>query len=119
MDSNYWLMAIAGLVIGIGLAWGAAMWWFGRLLKQAALRLDKTEKARQFSATQTTQARKQIEALQHELGELRHAMQHKVHVNQPAPAGPEMILPVGSTAPRKPAPGDGFADTQILLPTKR
>jgi len=30
-----------------------------------------------------------------------------------------MILPVGSTAPRKPAPGDGFADTQILLPTKR
>jgi len=119
MDSKHWLMAIAGLVFGIGLAWGAAMWWFGRLLKQAALRLDKTEKARQFAATQTTQARKQIEALQHELGELRHAMQHKVHASHAAPAGPEMILPAGSPAPHKPSPGDGFADTQILLPSKR
>jgi len=118
MDTNQWLMAAAGLLIGAGLAWGAAMWWFGRQLKQATLRLEKTEKARQFAATQTTQARKQIEALQHELGELRHAAHHKVHINQPAPTGPEMILPVGSTAPRKPAPGDGFADTQILLPSK-
>ncbi|MEJ6002022.1 hypothetical protein [Paucibacter soli] len=119
MDSNQWLMAIAGLALGAAAAWGGAVWWFGRMLKQAAARLDKTEKARQFAATQTTQARKQIESLQHELGELRHAAQHKVHINPPAPSGPEMMLPVGGTAPRKPAPGDGFADTQVLLPSKR
>jgi len=119
MDSNHWLMAIAGLVIGIGLAWGAAMWRFGRLLKQAALRLEKTEKARQFSATQTTQARKQIEALQHELGELRHAMQHKAHIARSLPDSPEMILPVADTPASRSGPGDGFADTQILLPSKR
>lgn len=119
MDSNNWLMAAAGLVLGAGLAWAGAVWWFGRQLKAAAARLDKTEKARQFAATQTTQARKQIETLQQELGELRHAAQQKVHLSQPAPTSPEMILPLGTDAPRKAGPGDGFADTQVLLPSKR
>ena len=49
----------------------ACRWWYGRLLAASAQRLGKVEKASQFSAQQTLQARKQIETLQKDLALLQ------------------------------------------------
>lgn len=121
MDTQQWVAAVLGAVLGGGVAWGVAMFVFGRQLKAAAARQDKLDKAREFAAQQVSQARRQIETLQKELGELRQQQQ----ASRPSPAWAEApaavempILGLDSSASRKP-PADGFADTQVILPHKR
>lgn len=125
MDANQWLIAVAGFLIGAVLAGGAAFWWFGRQLKAAADRVDKVEKARQFAGQQVTQARKQVEALQKELGDLKHAAKTALRPARPAdtlpPAEPEAFdpfLPLAASAPPPAVSADGFADTLVLKPKK-
>lgn len=123
MDTQQWLVAVAGLVIGAGIAWGVAIWWFGRQIKTALAKQDKVDKAREFAAQQASQARRQIEALQKELGDLRqqfHQQQAQAPRQTPAqsPAPVEMpILGVDPTPPRPPA--DGFAETQVMPQRRR
>lgn len=123
MNTQQWLMAVAGLVIGAGAAWGAAVWWFGRQLKAAQAKQDKVDKAREFAAQQASQARRQIEALQKELGDLRQQFnqQQAQAPRQAAPQSPapvEMpILGVDPTPSRPPA--DGFAETQVMPQRRR
>lgn len=126
MDANQWLIAAAAFLIGAGVAGAAAFWWFSRQMKAAAARVDKVEKARQFAGQQVTQARKQVEALQKELGDLKHAAKTVLRpavraAEAPPPAVPEALdpfLPLAPVAPPPPASADGFADTLVLKPKK-
>jgi uncharacterized protein YdgA (DUF945 family) len=122
MDTQQLLMAVAGLVVGAAAAWGGAVWWFGRQLKTAHAKQDKVDKAREFAAQQASQARRQIEALQKELGELRLQVQQLGQTPRraapQAPAPVEMpILGVDPTPPRPAA--DGFAETQVMPQRRR
>ncbi len=119
LDAQQSLVMGAAFVIGAGAAWAAAPWWFGRQLRAAAARQDKVDKAREFAAQQASQARKQIEALQRELGELRHASRPQGPRVDVQAAPPEVLLPVLGAEPKPGQPSDGFADTQVLAPRKR
>lgn len=55
-----------GVVVGVG----ASLWWHGRLGKARAL-MEQLKAARDLLNQQNSQARRQIEQLQLELGELR------------------------------------------------
>ena len=67
MDSPLWLWLTLGCTAAAVAAFIGSHWWFGRRLAAMAQQLAKLEKARQFSAHQAAQARKQIEKLQGEL----------------------------------------------------
>lgn len=113
MDAQTWMTVLAGVVLGAGLGWGAATFWFGRKLAASASTLAKSEEARKFAAQQAAQARKQIATLQQELGDLRQATKSqaqssaKVDLSKPS----EVMLPMSGATTR---PTDGFADTQLL-----
>jgi len=121
MDTQQSLMLVAAFLIGAGIAWGAASWWFGRRLKGAAAGLERVEKARQFAAQQAAQARKQIETLQHEMGELRQKLSTRRGAGvAPPPVEVRPAPPSFEPEPEPPAPPpDGFADTQVLMPPPR
>lgn len=116
MEARHWLMVAVALLIEGGLVWGAAWFWFGRKLQRVAGHQDRVDKARQFAAQQASQARKQVETLQNELGELRRQLT-AIKRNKPwapAPLPPPPVAP----PPWPDAPDDGFADTQLQLPPK-
>ncbi len=122
IDGQQALAALMGLLAGGGLSALGARWWFGRRLRAAAARQDKVDKARDFAAQQASQARRQIESLQKELGELR--LQHQQLQRQQRPAGLPAAsgpaeLPILGVDPAPPKPSaDGFADTQLILPRR-
>ncbi len=131
-DADQGLMLAGALLLGALIAGGLLFWWFGRQLKLSALKLERVEKARQFAAQQAAQARKQVEQLQKELGELRQAHgirtpRTAAHVELAPAASAEPLsaaqvaeaLPLVAAPPRPPAAPDGFADTQIQLPHQR
>lgn len=126
MDANQWLIAGIAFLVGLVVAGGAAFWWFSRQMKAAAARVDKVEKARQFAGQQVTQARKQVEALQKELGELKHAAKagalRQFRNSEPPPisepAALDPFLPLAPSAPPASKSADGFADTLVLRPKK-
>lgn len=105
-----WMVVVGTLA---GFAGGAAVasgWWW-RKLKRARRLIDRIESSRQLLNEQTTQARRQIERMQLELGELRliaERMRRKaVMAASPHEAheGPESILPLDSVLPvSAPAP---------------
>lgn len=71
MDKSQWLPLLGGFLLG-GLAAAAVMWgWLSRQLTRERQRVHNVEQARQLSAQQLTQARKQIEQVQRENHELR------------------------------------------------
>lgn len=115
MEARHWLMVAAALLIGGGVAWAAAWWWFGRQLQRAAGQQDRVDKARQFAAQQASQARKQVELLQSELGELRRQL---TALKRNKPWTPSAPMPIEPPSPAPEAPDDGFADTQLQLPGK-
>jgi len=119
MDAQQWLMTVMAFLVGAGLAWVGAHWWFGRKLKELAGARERHDAARHLASQQAAQARKQIEMLQQEMAEMRLAAQRRnqraeaqAHASAPAP------LPIfGATGPGE-LPSDGFPQTQIL-PRKR
>ena len=109
-----WMVVVgtlAGMAVGGG---GASAGWGGHL--QRARRLsDRRESARRVRNEQTTQARRQIERQQMELGELRMVAERLRRKAAQAAAsgesvdGPESILPLEAGAPVSgPAPLAGF-----------
>lgn len=117
MDVQQALTAAGVLLVWGGLVWGAAFWWFGRKLKRALAGQARIEKARQFAAQQAAQARKQIESLQQEMGELRQAAKGR----SPSPPAHRVVpaAPAGDAPSPSPSPSnDAFADTQVLMPRK-
>ena len=73
METNLLLTLFLTSAVLCAATFAACHWWYGRKLAASAERLEKSEKARQFSAQQTLQARKQIEKLQRDLASLQRA----------------------------------------------
>jgi uncharacterized membrane protein YcjF (UPF0283 family) len=114
------LATSVAVVVTCLLTWAACHWWYGRRLLAAAQRLQKSDKARQFSQEQTLQARRQIEQLKTELeSHQRSASQSQAAARQRA----AQLEEARDAADRAPLPDSGFmpivaahgfADTQIL-----
>ena len=123
METNLLLTLFAASAVLSAATFAACHWWYGRKLAAAAERLEKSEKARQFSAQQTLQARKQIEKLQRDLASLQRARaeaeaaqarERKLRevlaaAEPPAPA--PIRATARSTEPAAPTLVNGFADT--------
>ncbi|RVT87718.1 hypothetical protein [Inhella crocodyli] len=131
MDNSYWLLAAGGVgaVFGAGGAWALAVLRWNRLSRDYRNQLSKSEQARQFVMQQGDQARRQVEALQKEVGELRHRLasqspQVAASVMQ-AEVTPisdeELLLQASLMADLEPDEPDaeGFAKTQMILPGRR
>jgi hypothetical protein len=73
MNNGLWLPMLGGLVLGSMLGGGGTYRWLTIRLKREAQHRQQMEQARQFSAQQLTQARRQVEQLQRDNQELRQA----------------------------------------------
>lgn len=109
-----WMVVVgtlAGMAVGGALA---SAWWWSKL-KRARRLIDRIESSRLLLNEQTTQARRQIERQQMELGELRMVAERLRRKAAQAAAsgesvnGPESILPLEAGVPVSgPAPLAGF-----------
>ena len=123
MDMRQGSTIAAALVIGLAVAsavtWAACRWWYGRKLRAAAARLQKSDQGRLFSQQQTAQAKKQIETLKQELDHHRKALadteanRQRVRELELALAAAERVVEISSAMMPLSAP-HGFADTQIM-----
>jgi hypothetical protein len=117
------------MVFGAGSAWALAVLRWNRLSRDYRNQLAKSEQARQFVMQQGDQARRQLETLQKEVGELRHRFAtHRSHpAAEPAPAedfavsDEELLMQASLMADLEPESPDaeGFAKTQMILPGRR
>jgi hypothetical protein len=120
VDNSQLLPLLGGVVVGGVLGAGGLYAWLSGRLKQEAQRHHQAEQARQLSAQQVTQARKQIEQLQRENHELRLAVRP---APRPAPP-PEPAIDAAEAARRyaesklkPPEPAEqpkAFKDTVVL-----
>ena len=74
MNNTELLPLLGGALVGIGVGAGGVFVWLSGQLKRERQRVINVEQARQQSAQQVTQARKQVEQLQRENHELRLAV---------------------------------------------
>jgi hypothetical protein len=130
MDNSYLMLAVGavGAVFGAGIAWAIAVLRWNRLNRNYRNQLSKSEQARQFVMQQGDQARRQLEILQKEVGELRHRLAtHRTHLATEAAAEPEAVSDeellmqaslMADLEPEAPEPG-GFARTQMIMPGRR
>ncbi len=107
---------LLGLTLGALLAGGLVWWRLQRRLREAATRVEHLEHTRHQAVQHTTQARRQIEQLQKENGELRHLLARS---GQPAPpraaaADPEPADTGESATAPAAADTAGFAPTQLI-----
>ncbi|KQW44822.1 MULTISPECIES: hypothetical protein [unclassified Roseateles] len=120
MDNNELLPLLGGFLLG-GMVTAGSLWgWLSRQLKRERQRVHNVEQARQLSAQQLTQARKQIEQVQRENHELRLAVRP---TPRPAPAVEAPVDPAEAArlyaeskmqpAPPKEGP-KAFKDTVVL-----
>lgn len=120
MNNAELLPLIGSALVGIGVGAGGVFVWLSGQVKRERQRVMNVEQARQQSAQQVTQARKQIEQLQRENHELRLAVRP---APRPAPAPEPAVDPAEAArlyaesklapAPEKEAP-KAFKDTVIL-----
>ena len=114
---NWFVLALGSLLVG-GATWLGCWLWYGRKIEALNHRLQKSEKARQFSGQQTLQARKQLEALQKDLA-AQNALMAKAQIATQRARHLEDALKAGALAELDGAgpaqPAHGFADTQPLL----
>ncbi|HEX7438710.1 MAG TPA: hypothetical protein VF319_01320 [Caldimonas sp.] len=118
MDTRHWLiLALACSLVSAATGLGFR-WWYGRKIQALNLRLQKSDKARQFSSQQTMQARRQVEALQKDLAAQQEAMaqaqiakQRTRHLEEALKAAHD-AAPDTDSMPLRPA--HGFADTQPM-----
>ena len=121
METNLLLTLFVTSAVLCAATFAACHWWYGRKLAAGAERLEKSEKARQFSAQQTLQARKQVEKLQRDLAALQRARaeaeaaQARERNLRGVLAAAEPFAPAPSMArsaePATPTLVNGFADT--------
>ncbi len=128
METNLLLTLFVTSAVLCAATFVACHWWYGRKLAASAERLEKSEKARQFSAQQTLQARKQIEKLQRDLAALQRARAEAeaAHARErnlrevlaaaapPAPAPRPTAAPGGLDDPATATLVNGFADTMPM-----
>lgn len=111
MGNGVWIL-VAGLA---GAALGALLMLLParRRLQASADRVAHLELQRQQVGQQTTQARRQIEQLQKELGELRHLMLRR-GVTPPQRQAVLEVSEVDVTTPGAPQAPEAFAPTQLI-----
>lgn len=120
MDTDQWLIVIAWAVASCVGTWILAMLWYGRKLTAAQARVRKLEKARQTAYQQTATARKQVEQLQKEMSELRHAtgqreaVKARPQVADQAPRRQDNPLLSSDSFDEPDLPQHGFAETQVM-----
>lgn len=95
MDDAQMLPLMGGLLLGALAGAGGIYGWLSSQVKRERQRVHNVEQARQLSAQQVTQARKQIEQLQRENHELRLAVRP---TPRPAPAPVEPALDAAEAA---------------------
>ena len=122
MDNGQFLPLLGGLLLGAVLGFGAAFVWLSRQVKRERQRVHNVEQARQLSAQQTTQARKQIEQLQRENHELRLAVRpapRPAPEPQPVqdPAEAARLYAESKLNPQAAEKPQAFKDTVILKRT--
>ena len=115
-------MSVLALILGAALGGLSAIWWWGRKLTAARARVAKLEAAREALKQQNAQARKQVEQLQAEVAELRHALgkidaakAQELRVQAASRILPDQGPFLGAAQPPS-ATSDGFAQTQVFLP---
>jgi hypothetical protein len=116
MQIPHWLLltlSCAGASIGTLVL---CVWWYRRKLAALAHRLHKSDKARLFSAQQTLQARRQIEALQKDVVVQKQAMEEAQVTRQRSRHMEEALKAVAEAEDAALAvrPNHGFADTQPM-----
>lgn len=118
MDTTLWLIFIGTTVALCAATGGGCHWWYGRKLQRAITQLEKADRAKEFSAQQTLQARRQIERLQKELAT---ALQRLSALSPPSPVDrlAEALRAGDADVPersdgRRPLPANGFADTEPM-----
>ncbi len=118
MDS----LSVLYLLLGTAVGALAATGWWRRPLQASRARVSKLEAAREALKQQNAQARKQIEQLQAELAELRHALgkvdaarAQALRVQAASRERPDTGPFLGDAAPHL-SNSDGFAQTQVFLP---
>jgi cell division protein FtsB len=116
------LMSLLAFLVGLALGGLGATWWWLRPLKAAKARVAKLEAAREALKQQNSQARKQLEQLQTEVAELRHALgkidaarAKELRVQAASRSLPDQGPFLGEAQPAS-AASDGFAQTQVFLP---
>ena len=94
----------------------ACCWWYRRKLGALSHRLHKSDKARLFSAQQTLQARRQVEALQKDMAMQKQAMEEAQVTRQRSRHMEEALKAVAEAEEANLAarPSHGFADTQPM-----
>lgn len=90
MDNAQLTSLLGGALAGIAVGAGGVFAWLSAQVKRERQRLAQVDQARQLSAQQVTQARKQIEQLQRENHELRLAVRP---APRPAPAAEPAVDP--------------------------
>lgn len=90
MDNAQLTSLLGGALAGIAVGAGGVFAWLSAQVKRERQRLAQIDQARQLSAQQVTQARKQIEQLQRENHELRLAVRP---APRPAPAAEPAVDP--------------------------
>jgi hypothetical protein len=116
MQISHWLLlslSCSGASIGTLLG---CRWWYRRKLGALSHRLHKSDKARLFSAQQTLQARRQIEALQKDMAVQKQAMADAQVTRQRSRHMEEALKAVAEAeeATLSARPNHGFADTQPM-----
>jgi hypothetical protein len=112
MGADQMMQLLAAFALGAVLAGSGVGWWLSRQIQNAGTRLARSEHAREQSGQQLTQARRQIETLQMELGEVDRARHH----TGPGELDGRQVVATPREDTDKPA--DGFADTMLLMPDR-
>ncbi|MCF8206291.1 MAG: hypothetical protein K9J82_14515 [Methylotenera sp.] len=122
MDNAQLMPLLGGALAGVVLGAGAVYFWLSSRLKQERQRLHHVDQARQQTAQQVTQARKQVEQLQRENHELRLAVRPAPRpapapVAEPAVDAAEAARLYAESKMQPPAPkpaARAFKDTEVL-----
>ncbi|HEY1396269.1 hypothetical protein, partial [Roseateles sp.] len=105
MNSVQPWMVVVGTLAGLAVGGAAVSGWWWPKLRRARRLIDRIESSRLLLNEQTTQARRQIERQQMELGELRlvvERLRRKAAIAampHETVEGPESILPLDSVSP--------------------
>lgn len=116
MQTTPWLILALACAAASAATFTACCWWYRRQLDALGRRLHKTDKARLFSAQQTLQARRQVEALQKDLGVQKQAMAEAQVARQRSRHLEAALKAVADAedAAQVARPNHGFADTQPM-----
>ena len=113
MDTD-WLIVFVAAALGGAVVWVAARRHYRRRLTVLRQQLDKSERAREYSAHQAAQTRKDIDKLRREVSKIRRP------APAPAKAGAKPGADADPAVHTEPAPAaralppNGFADTMPM-----